>query len=156
MLTFIDDYSRKVWGHFIKHKDDVLDVFVDWKTMIEKKTGKSIKTLRTDNGLEFVDKKFLQYCTKEGIVRHRTCVGRPQQNGVAERMNKTLLERARSMIAQAKLSKRFWAEAVSTACYLVNRSPHTALNFKSHRRYGIIYQLFILILEYLVVLPVFM
>ena len=44
--------------------------------MIEKKTGKSIKTLRTDNGLEFVDKKFLQYCTKEGIVRHRTCVGR--------------------------------------------------------------------------------
>ena len=130
MLILIDDYSRKVWCYFNKHKY-VFDVFVDWKTMIEKKTGKSIKTLRTDNGLEFVDKKFLQYCTKEGIVRHRTCVGRPQQNGVAERMNKTLLERARSMIAQAKLSKRFWAEAVSTACYLVNRSPHTALNFKS-------------------------
>ena len=98
--------------------------------MIEKKTGKSIKTLRTDNVLEFVDKKFLQYCTKEDIVRHRTCVGRPQQNGVAERMNKTLLERARSMIAQAKLSKKFLAEADSTAWYLVNRSSHTSLNFK--------------------------
>ena len=81
--------------------------------------------------LEFFDKKFLQYCTKEGIVRIRTCVGRPQQNDVGERMNKTLLERVRSMITQAKLSKRFWAEAVSTACYLVNHSPHTALNFKS-------------------------
>ena len=64
-------------------------------------------------------------------MRHRTCVGRPQQNGVAKRMNKTLLERASSMIAQAKLSKRFWAEAVSTACYLVNRSPLIALNFKA-------------------------
>ena len=59
-----------------------------------KKTGRSIKTLRTDNGLQFVDNKFLQYCSSEGIVRHRTCAGRPQQNGVAERMNKTLLERA--------------------------------------------------------------
>ena len=105
LLTLIDDYSRKVWCYFIKHKDDVFDVFVNWKTMIEKKTGKSIKTLRTYNGLEFVDKKFLQYCTKKSIVRHKTCVGRPQQNGVAERMKNTLLERARSMIAQAKLSK---------------------------------------------------
>ena len=63
-------------------------------------------------------------------MRHRICVGRPQQNSVAERINKTLLERARSMTAQAKLSKRFWAEAFSTACYLVNRFRHTALNFK--------------------------
>ena len=131
LLTFIDDYSRKVWCYFIKNKDDVFDVFLQWKTMIEKKTGRSIKTLRTDNGLEFVEKKFLNYCLKHGIVRHRTCVGRPQQNGVAERMNKTLLERARCMLSQAKLGKHFWAEAVSTACYLVNRSPHSALNFKS-------------------------
>ena len=62
--------------------------------MIEKKIGRSIKTLRTDNGLEFVDSKSLQYCASKGIVRHRTCARRPQQNGVAEKMNKTLLERA--------------------------------------------------------------
>ena len=104
----------------------MFDVFIEWKTMIEKKTGKSIKTLRTNNSHEFVDKTFLQYCTKEGIVRHITCVGRPQQNSVAERMNKALLKRARHM---NKLSKRFWAE--TTTCYLVNRSPHAALNFKS-------------------------
>ena len=101
--------------------------------MIEKKTGRSIMTLRTDNGLEFIDSKFLQYCASEGIVRHRTCVGRPQQNGVAERMNKTFLERARCMLNQENLGIHFYAEAVATTCYLINRSPHTALKFKSPR-----------------------
>uniref|UniRef100_A0A803N378 Integrase catalytic domain-containing protein n=1 Tax=Chenopodium quinoa TaxID=63459 RepID=A0A803N378_CHEQI len=79
----VDNFSRKVWSFFIKHKDDVFDVFLDWKTMIEKKTEKRIKTLRTDNCLEFVEKKFTKYCSKNGIVRYRTYVGRPQQNGVA-------------------------------------------------------------------------
>ena len=60
LLTFIDGYSRTIWCYFIKHKDDVFDVFIDWKTIIEFETGKSIKTLRIDNGLEFVEKKFLQ------------------------------------------------------------------------------------------------
>lgn len=73
--------------------------------MIEKKTGRSIKALRTDNGIEFVDGKFLQYYSKEGIVRHRTCAERLQQNVVAKRMNKTLLERARRMLNQEKLEK---------------------------------------------------
>ena len=95
--------------------------------MIEKKTGRSIKTLRTDNGLEFVNNKFLQYCSSESNVRHRTCTRCPQQNGVAERMNKTLLERARCMLNQAKLRKQFWAETVATTSYLINCSPHTAL-----------------------------
>ena len=75
--------------------------------MIEKKTSRSIKTLRTDNGLEFVDDKLLQHSAREGIVRHRTCAGRPQQNGIAERMNKTLLERGRYLLNQAKLGKQF-------------------------------------------------
>ena len=83
------------------------------------------------NGLEFVDNKFLQCCASEGNVRHRTCSGRPQQNGVAERINKTLLERARCMLNQTKLGKQIWAEAVATRCYLRNCSPHTALKFKT-------------------------
>ena len=67
-----------------------------------------------------------------GIARHKTIPGKPQQNGVAERMNMTLLERARCMLSNAGLWNRrdFWAKAISTACYLVNRSPHTSLNFK--------------------------
>ena len=86
-----------MWVFFLKSKDEVFEEFKDWKTMIEKQTGRQVKRLRTDNGLEFVEKEFTKFCKKLGIVRHRTCVGRPQQNGVAERMNRTLLEKARCM-----------------------------------------------------------
>ena len=131
LVTFIDDFSRKVWCYFIKHKNEIFDVFLEWKKMINKKTSRNIKTLRIDNGLEFVDNKFIEYYASEGIVRHKTCAGRPQQKGVVERMNKTLLERDRCMLNQAKLEMQFWAEAVATTCYLINRSPHIALKLKS-------------------------
>ncbi|KAI4303367.1 hypothetical protein MLD38_039008 [Melastoma candidum] len=130
-LTLIDDFSRKVWIYFLKNKSDVFDTFKQWKTQVEKQTGKPVKRLRTDNGLEFCGSDFNEFCLKEGIIRHRTVVGTPQQNGVAERMNRTLLEKARCMISNAGLGKDFWAEAVNLACYLVNRSPHRALGSKT-------------------------
>ena len=114
----------------LKRKADVLNVFKQFKVMVEKRTGKSIKCLRTDNGGEFTSGEFEQYCKDEGIVRHKTVVYTPQQNGVAERMNRTLMERARSMISNANLQKELWAKAVSTACYLVNRSPSVAIDCK--------------------------
>ena len=131
MLTFIDDYSRKVWVYFLKHKNDVFAQFKEWKTMIEKQTGKVIKRLRTDNGLEFCEGPFNEFCKSEGIVRHHTVRKTPQQNGVAERMNRTLLEKARCMLSNAGLGKEFWAEAINMACYLVNRSPSTAIECKT-------------------------
>ena len=131
MLTFIDDYSRKVWVYFLKHKNDVFLTFKQWKALIEKQTGKQIKRLRTDNGMEFCEGDFEEFCKNEGIVRHRTVRMTPQQNGVAERMNRTLLERARCMISNAGLTKDFWAEAINMACYVVNRAPSAALNFKT-------------------------
>ena len=99
LLTIIDDYSRKVWVFFLKSKDEVFREFKDWKTMIEKQTGKQVKKLRTDNGLEFVKDEFTSFCKRLGIVRHRTYAERPQQIGVAERMNRTLLEKARCMLS---------------------------------------------------------
>ena len=128
MLTFIDDYSRRVWVYILKRKDEVFVNFKQWKTMIKKQTGKSVKLLRTDNVLEFCQGEFNEFCKNEGIVRHHTVRYTPQQNGVAERMNKTLLERARCMLSNAGLPNTFWAEAVNTACYLVNRSPSTAID----------------------------
>ncbi|KAJ4705295.1 Retrovirus-related Pol polyprotein from transposon TNT 1-94 [Melia azedarach] len=74
---------------------------------------------------------FDEFCKNEGIARHHTVRDTPQQNGVAERMNQTLLERARCMLSNAELTRRFWAEAVSTACYLINRGPHTGINLKT-------------------------
>eukprot|EP00253_Pinus_taeda_P021000 PITA_21000 len=129
-LTFIDDYSRKVWIYMLKRKADVLNVFKQFKVMVEKRTGKSIKYLRTDNGGEFTSGEFEQYCKDEGIVRHKTVVYTPQQNGVAERMNQNLMERSRSMISNANLQKELWAEAVSTACYLVNKSHSVVIDCK--------------------------
>lgn len=91
-----------------------------------------MKKLRTDNGLEFCSGDFNKFCSNHGIARHKTIPRNPQQNSVAERMNMTLLERARCMLSNAGLWHRrdLWAEAASTACYLVNRSPHSALDFK--------------------------
>ena len=93
MLTIINDYSRKVLVFFLKSKDEVFREFKDWKTMIEKQTKKRVKRLRTDNRLEFVKDEFTNFCKKLGIVCHRTYAETLQQNGVAERMNRTLLER---------------------------------------------------------------
>ena len=131
MLTFIDDYSRKVWVYFLKHKNDVFLTFKQWKVLIEKQTGRHVKRLRTDNGLEFCGGEFNEFCKNEGIARHRTVRMTPQQNGVAERMNRTLLERARCMISNAGLTLDFWAEAIFTACYIVNRSPCAPLDLKT-------------------------
>lgn len=115
----------------LKHKDEVFKHFKQWKAMIENQTKKKIKRLRTNNGLEFCSTEFDEFCKNEGIIRHRTVRHTLQQNGVAERMNRTLLERARCMLLNVGLSKDFWAEEISTASYLVNRSPHTALECKT-------------------------
>ncbi|PKA55182.1 Retrovirus-related Pol polyprotein from transposon TNT 1-94 [Apostasia shenzhenica] len=130
-VTFIDDYLRKVWVYFLQHKSEVFEKFKYWKANIEKTTGKYIKVLRTDNGGEYTSKEFQDFCLKEGITRHFTIPNTPQQNGVAERMNRTLLERERCMRLFAGLSKSFWAESVNTTYYLVNRSPSLALELKS-------------------------
>ena len=107
MLTIINDFSRKVWVFFLKQKSDVFSTFKDWKTMIKKKAGRQVKCLCTDNRLEFCFDKFNTLCKKEGIVRHRTVHHTPQHNGVAERMNRTLMENVKCMLSNAPLSKSF-------------------------------------------------
>ncbi|KAG8498899.1 hypothetical protein CXB51_005256 [Gossypium anomalum] len=131
MLTFIDDFSRKVWAFFLKQKSDVFSAFKSWKIMIEKQTGKQIKYLCTDNGLEFCSDEFNRLCKSEGIRRHLTVRHTPQQNDVAERMNRTIMEKVRCMLSNANLPKSFWAEAASTACFLINRSPSVAIEKKT-------------------------
>ena len=97
---------------------------------MEVQTGRKVKKLITDNSWEFVKQEFEQFCQKEGIQRHKTVVYTPQQNGLAKRMNKTILERVRCMLLSARLPKSFWGEAVHIATSLINRCPSTALNFK--------------------------
>lgn len=130
-VSFIDDFSRRVWVYTMRHKDEVLEVFVKWKKATETQTGRKIKVLRSDNGGEYTSDPFLQVCQDEGIQRHFTVRMTPQQNGVAERMNRTLLEKVRCMLSNAGLGKAFWAEAVTYACFLINRLPSAALGGKT-------------------------
>nr|AAC62132.1 copia-like retroelement pol polyprotein [Arabidopsis thaliana] len=125
-----NDWSRKVWVYFLKTKDEAFASFTEWKKMVETQSERKLKHLRTDNGLEFCNHKFDEVCKKEGIVRHRTCTYTPQQNGVAERLNRTIMNKVRSMLSESGLDKKFWAKAASTAVYLINRSPSSSIENK--------------------------
>ncbi|PWA56329.1 Gag-Pol polyprotein [Artemisia annua] len=114
-VSFIDDYSRRCWVYPIKKKSDVFEVFKVCKARVELDSGKKIKCLRTDNGGEYTSDEFDTFCRQEGIKRQFTAAYTPQQNKVVERINRTLLERARAMLATASLEKSFWAEALNTA-----------------------------------------
>ena len=90
---------------------------------IERSTGRQVKTLRSDNGVEYNSGEFTSYLAKEGIKHELTTPYTPQQNGITERLNCTLIEGVHTMLADSKLPRRFWAEALSTMVYLGNRSP---------------------------------
>jgi hypothetical protein len=108
MLTIIDDYSIKLWPYFLKHKYEAFDTYRKWKVMIEKQTKKKVKLLHTNNGMEFYSNEFNDYCSNEGVFRHHTIPYTPQQNGVAEHMNRTIIFKARWMISYASMSRHFW------------------------------------------------
>ena len=131
MLTIIYDFSRRFWSFFLKHKIDVFSISKEWKIMIEKQTGKKIKRLCIDNGLKFCSNKFDAICRSEGIVRHYTIVCTPQQNGVVEKMNRTVIEKVRCMLSNSKLLKSFWVGAASTTYFLINRSPLVSIDKKT-------------------------
>ena len=120
-----------MYGYILRSKDKVFEKFVEWKSLVENQSGRKLKTLRTDNGGEYTSNEFVSYLKKEGIRHEYTVPKTPQQNGVAERMNRTLVEAVRSMLSDAKLPKCFWAEALATAVYLRNRSPTNAVQGKT-------------------------
>ena len=95
--------------------------------MIERQTGRKLETLRSDNGMENVCAGRTNFMTEKGIKHQLTVQYTPEQNGIAERCNRTLCTKARSMLADAKLDKKFWAEAVNTAVHLKNVSPMKAV-----------------------------
>ncbi|GKD41058.1 retrovirus-related pol polyprotein from transposon TNT 1-94 [Tanacetum coccineum] len=115
------------WVYILKFKHKAFRKFKEWKLLVENQTGRTTrrtaKKLRTDNGLEFCNWEFEQLCIESGIARHLTVAGTPLQNGVAERINRTLMDKVRCLLIQSGLSKTFWAEATCTAAYLINRSP---------------------------------
>jgi hypothetical protein len=129
-ITFIDDSSRKAWVYFLKNKTNIFDTFKKWKAMVETEMCLKLKCLRSNNGGEYENGGFKQFCLVNGIRMEKTILGTPLHNGKAERMNRSLNERARSMRLRARLSKTFWTNAVSTATYLINRGPSVPLGHR--------------------------
>ncbi|MCO5591201.1 hypothetical protein L7F22_045182 [Adiantum nelumboides] len=129
-VSFIDDATRKVWVYPLRAKSDVLDTFKKFLAFVENQTGKKLRSLRSDNEGEYVSKAFIDFCATKGIKRELTAPFNPSQNGVAERLNRTIQEKVRSMLSHAALPHGFWAEAVQTAIHLINRSPSKALGDK--------------------------
>lgn len=126
-VTFLDDRSRYMFVYFLKSRDEILDKFKEFKSFLENQSGKNLKALRSDNGREYLSGAFEQLLVNSGIKRQLTVPHTPQQNGVAERANRTLVEMARSMLLHAGLPERFWAEAIKTASYLRNRAETSTL-----------------------------
>ena len=126
-VTFVDDHTRHMWIYILKHKSEVLQRFKQWKALVEKSSGRKVKVLRSDNGGEYTSTEFVAFLSEEGIKHELTIPHTPQQNGIAERLNRTLIESVHTMLADSKLPHKFWAESLSTAVYLRNRSPTKAL-----------------------------
>ncbi|GKB58195.1 retrovirus-related pol polyprotein from transposon TNT 1-94 [Tanacetum coccineum] len=127
-LVVIDDISRFSWVFFLATKDETSEILKTFITSIENLIDLRVKVIRCDNGTEFKNRVMNQFCEMKGIKREFSVARTPQQNGVAERKNRTLIEAARTMLADSKLPTTFWAEAVNTACYVQNRvlviKPH--------------------------------
>nr|GFB35493.1 putative ribonuclease H-like domain-containing protein [Tanacetum cinerariifolium] len=120
-LVVTDDFSRFTWTFFLRTKDETSGILRNFITEIENIKDLKVKIIRCDNGGEFKNKELSEFCTKKGIKREFSNARTPQQNGVAKRRNRTLIEVARTMLADAKLLVTFWAEAVNTACYVQNK-----------------------------------
>lgn len=130
-ILFIDDHSRMTWIYFLKIKNEALQKFKGFKAETEAESGMKLKCLRSDNGLEFTSTEFKDFCIKEGIKRQLTAPHSPQQNGVSEKKNRTVIEMTRSLLKDKQLPLQFWCEAMNTSVYLLNRLPSRAVEGKT-------------------------
>ena len=135
-ISFIDDYSRYMYLYMLHNKNEALDAFKVFKAEVEKQCGKQIKIVRSDRGGEYYGRytedgqspgPFAKFLQEHGIVAQYTMPGSPDQNGVAERRNRTLLDMVRSMLSSSKLPRSLWSEALKTAVYILNRVPTKAV-----------------------------
>ena len=121
VFVIVDDYSRYTWVLFLASKDETVAQFIKFSTMVENEKKCKIIRIRSDHGREFENNEFDEFCSRRGYKQEYSAPRTPQQNGVVERKNRTLQEVARTMLNEYALPKYLWAEAVNTACYVVNR-----------------------------------
>jgi hypothetical protein len=130
-VTFIDDHSRLTWVYVLKDRSQLFSVFQSFYAEISNQFNVKLLAFRTDNAREYLDNAFQQFLESRGIIHQTSCVRTPQQNGIAERKNGPILAIARALMLQMNVPKLFWADAVLTAAYLLNRMPSRILKGKS-------------------------
>uniref|UniRef100_A0A2N9ERL8 Integrase catalytic domain-containing protein n=1 Tax=Fagus sylvatica TaxID=28930 RepID=A0A2N9ERL8_FAGSY len=130
-VTFIDDHSRLTWVYVLKDRSQLFSVFQSFYAEISNQFNAKLLAFRTDNAREYLDSAFQQFLESRGIIHQTSCVRTPQQNGIAERKNGPILAIARALMLQMHVPKLFWADAVLTAAYLLNRMPSRILKGKS-------------------------
>jgi transposase InsO family protein len=122
-LLFTDDYSCKSWIYFLKTKDQAFEKLKHFKAMIENQTDQKIITLQSDRGGEFLSHEFSSYLSHHGISRQLTTAHTPQQNGISERKNRTILNMVRAMLIGGQVPKFLWTEVAHTAVLIINSLP---------------------------------
>ncbi|CAN1225967.1 Retrovirus-related Pol polyprotein from transposon TNT 1-94, partial [Linum grandiflorum] len=133
-ITFIDDHTRLTWTFLMKDKSETTGIFQDFHTMIRTQFRANIQVLKTDNAHDYFNHNMSKYLNHHGIIHASSCVDTPQQNGIAERKNRHLLEVARASMFAHHIPKHLWGEAVLTATYLINRLPSSVLQFQTPRQ----------------------
>jgi transposase InsO family protein len=123
LATYLDDYSKLSVVRPVATKHEVANVTIEVIKLLENQSGHRLLVARTDNGTEYVNSTLADYFRSKGVLHQKTVRYTPEQNGAAERLNRTLLEKMRAMLEDSQLPKELWAEAAVTACYVRNRSP---------------------------------
>ena len=130
-LTFTDDYSKYTTVYLLKTKDEVYSKFVEYKAYVENKFNTKIKALRSDNGTEYTNHRFQNLVKESGIDHQHTHVDTPQQNGISERMNRTIKNGVRSVMIESGLPMKYWPFAVKHVTQTRNVSPNSSIDFKT-------------------------
>ena len=131
MVTFVDDFTCSYAVYFMAHKSDTLEMFKEFHAKVTGESGERIGILKTDGGGEYKSREFAQYLIRHQIEHEVTVPDAPEVNGLAEQMNRTILEKAKCMCVHAGLPYSLWAEAANTATYIYNRVPNAPLKGKS-------------------------
>ncbi|RVW75074.1 Retrovirus-related Pol polyprotein from transposon RE2 [Vitis vinifera] len=122
-VTFIDDHSKFTWVYFLRSKSEVFRTFTEFLAYVDNQFSTSIKTLRTNSSGVYLSNEFQAFLASKGIIHQRSCPSTPQQNGVAERKNRHLLDVVRTLLLESSVPSMFWVEALKTAFHLINRLP---------------------------------
>jgi hypothetical protein len=130
-VIFVDDCTRMTWFYLMKNKDKVFSIFQSLHAMIHTQFSATHRVIRSDNGGKFVNQRIRTYFDNHGLIHETSCPQTPQQNGVAERKNRHILETARALLHGNHVLTRFWPDAVSTVVHLLNRLPSKFLQFQT-------------------------